>query len=40
MDLGQKVLECVISELEDIAVIEARPKMEGRSMFVIVSPKK
>jgi len=40
MDLGQKVLERVISELEDIAVIEARPKMEGRSMFVIVSPKK
>ena len=40
MDLGQKVLERVISELEDIAVIEARPKMEGRSMIVIVSPKK
>ncbi len=40
MDLGQKVLERVISELEDIAVVEARPKMEGRSMFLIVAPKK
>ena len=40
MDLGQKVLERVIAELEDVAVVEARPKMEGRSMFLIVAPKK
>ena len=39
MELGQKALERVIAELEDVAVIEVRAKMEGRSMFMIVAPK-
>ncbi len=40
MELGQIALEKFASELQDICVIEVRPKMEGRSMFMIVSPKK
>ncbi len=39
MELGQNVLERVATELEDIAIIEVRPKMEGRSMYMIVAPK-
>jgi translation initiation factor IF-3 len=40
MNIGQNVLDKFIDELKDVAVIEARPRMEGRSMFVIVAPKK
>ncbi|WP_223913384.1 translation initiation factor IF-3 [Geobacter sp. AOG1] len=39
MELGQRALERFITELEDIAIIEVRAKMEGRSMFMIVAPK-
>ena len=38
-ELGLKVLERVSSELEDVAIVEFKPKMEGRSMFMIVAPK-
>jgi translation initiation factor IF-3 len=40
MEFGQKALDRFVAELEDIAAIEVRPKMEGRSMYIIVSPKK
>ena len=39
-ELGQKALDKFATELEDIAIIEVRPKMEGRSLFMIVAPKK
>ncbi len=39
MDLGQSALDRFIDELQDIAVVEVKPKMEGRNMFVIVAPK-
>ena len=39
-ELGQRALDKFAQELEDIAVIEVRPKMEGRSLFMIVAPKK
>lgn len=38
-ELGLKVLERVASELEDVAIVEFKPRMEGRSMFMIVAPK-
>lgn len=38
-EIGQKVLERLAKETEDIANIEARPKMDGRSMFLMLSPK-
>src|SRR5512142_3120826 len=37
-ELGQKVLQRVIEELRDVAVIESAPRMEGRQMFMILAP--
>jgi translation initiation factor IF-3 len=37
-ELGQKVLERVVSDLKETAVIEAAPRMEGRQMFMILAP--
>lgn len=39
-DRGQLLLLKFISELEEIGTVEALPKMEGRRMFVMISPKK
>lgn len=38
-DLGRDVLEDFIDDTSDIATVEQRPKMEGRSMFTIIAPK-
>ncbi|MCX2455537.1 translation initiation factor IF-3 [Lacticaseibacillus nasuensis] len=38
-DLGQKVLMEMAAATKDIANIEVRPKMDGRSMFLMLSPK-
>jgi len=40
MNLGQVALDRFVEDLKDIAIIEVRPKMEGRNMFIIVAPKK
>lgn len=37
-ELGQKVLERMANECKDIAQVETRPKMEGRSMFLMLAP--
>ncbi len=37
-ELGHKVLERVINDLKETAVIEAAPRMEGRQMFMILAP--
>ncbi|WP_343063229.1 translation initiation factor IF-3 [Halobacillus locisalis] len=37
-ELGQKVLERMAEECNDIAQIETKPKMEGRSMFLMLAP--
>ena len=37
-ELGQKVLQRVIEDLKETAVIEAVPRMEGRQMFMILAP--
>lgn len=39
MELGQEKLERVAHLLEDISVIEQPPKLEGRSMSVVLMPK-
>ncbi|UCZ52236.1 translation initiation factor IF-3 [Bacillus shivajii] len=36
--LGREVLERLAKECEDIATIESKPKMEGRSMFLVLAP--
>lgn len=37
-DLGYDLLMKVTKELEDIAIIEAEPKKEGRQLFVLLGP--
>ena len=38
-DLGQVLLERLSSDLEEIAVVERSPKMEGNFMSIILTPK-
>ncbi|GAA4503143.1 translation initiation factor IF-3 [Pseudaeromonas paramecii] len=39
-DLGLNVLERVKSDLEDLAVVESFPKVEGRQAVMMLAPKK
>jgi translation initiation factor IF-3 len=39
MEIGQAILERIAAELEEVAIIEFKPKMEGRSLYMIVAPK-
>ena len=39
-DLGLKVLERVRNELEEFSQVEAMPRLEGRQMVMVLSPKK
>ncbi|HET9531936.1 MAG TPA: translation initiation factor IF-3 [Blastocatellia bacterium] len=39
-ELGQALLQRLEKELADVAVVEARPKLEGMNMFIILAPKK
>ncbi len=38
-DIGQKILERVKVEVAEISSIERQPKLEGRSMIMILAPK-
>ncbi|MGC5326293.1 translation initiation factor IF-3 [Brevibacillus sp. SYSU BS000544] len=38
-EIGQQVLERVAQLSEDIATVERKPKIEGRSMIMILTPK-
>ncbi len=38
-DIGRRVLERVIEDVGDLAVVEKKPNMEGRSMMIILAPK-
>lgn len=37
--LGKEVLDQIMAETEALAVVEQRPKFEGRTMVMILSPK-
>ena len=39
-DLGIKVLERVKNDLEELAVVESVPKVEGRQAVMVLAPKK
>ncbi|MBS9335831.1 translation initiation factor IF-3 [Fructobacillus sp. M1-21] len=39
-DIGREVLERMADELDDIAKVEQRAKMDGRQMFLVLAPKK
>ncbi|HHW37672.1 MAG TPA: translation initiation factor IF-3 [Bacillales bacterium] len=38
-EIGQRVLDRLAEQCAEIAVVEQRPKMEGRSMFIVLAPK-
>jgi translation initiation factor IF-3 len=38
-EIGQKVLDRFAESCKEVAAIEAQPKMEGRSMFLVLAPK-
>lgn len=37
-DIGREVLNRMAAETADVATVEQRPKMDGRSMFLMLSP--
>ncbi len=39
MDIGRSVIQRFAAELEDVAVIESQPRVDGRNMYMIVAPK-
>ena len=38
-ELGKEVLDRIAEEIEDIGVVEQAPKLEGRNMTMLLSPK-
>ncbi|SYX85669.1 initiation factor IF-3 [Paenibacillus alvei] len=38
-DIGKKVLERVLKEANELCIVERTPKLEGRSMIMILAPK-
>jgi translation initiation factor IF-3 len=38
-DLGMKILDRVLEALQDEAVVEQKPKMEGRNLVMVLAPK-
>ena len=39
MKMGEEVVQDFIKELEDVAVVEKQPKLEGKNLFVILAKK-
>jgi translation initiation factor IF-3 len=39
-ELGSRILEKLERDLADVGEVEARPRMEGNQMFIIVAPKR
>ena len=37
-ELGSAILDDVVKDLKEVAVVEQMPRMEGRQMFMILSP--
>ena len=37
-EIGREVLDRLIEETKDIAIVQTRAKMEGRSMFIMLAP--
>jgi translation initiation factor IF-3 len=39
-ELGIKLLKRVENDLEELAIVEQFPKMEGRQLVMVITPKK
>jgi translation initiation factor IF-3 len=38
-DIGERILKEVAASLDDVAAVETRPRMEGRHMLMLLSPR-
>lgn len=38
-EMGRKVLERIVADLQNEAVVEQTPRMEGRNMMLLLAPK-
>jgi len=38
--LGARILEKLEQDLADVGEVEARPRMEGNQMFIVLGPKR
>ena len=39
MDIGRALIDRFAAEIQDIAIIENQPRVEGRNLYMIVAPK-
>jgi translation initiation factor IF-3 len=39
-DLGRRILDKLVGDLQGLAVVEAMPKQEGRNMIMVIAPDK
>ena len=39
-ELGQKILDRLVEDLADLAVVESAPKQDGRNMIMVIAPDK
>jgi translation initiation factor IF-3 len=39
-DLGRKILDRLVGDLGELAIVESMPKQEGRNMIMVVGPNK
>jgi translation initiation factor IF-3 len=39
-DLGRKILDRLVEDLKEVAVVDAFPKQEGRNMIMVIAPVK
>jgi translation initiation factor IF-3 len=39
-ELGRKILDRLIEELKDLAIVDAAPKQDGRNMIMVMAPSK
>ncbi len=39
-DLGRKILDRLVEDLKELAVVEAAPKQDGRNMIMVIAPTK
>ncbi len=40
IELGRKILDRLVDDLTDLAVVEAAPKQDGRNMIMVIAPTK
>ncbi len=39
-ELGKRILDRIVEQLEDVAKVEAAPKLDGRNMIMVLGPEK